>query len=193
MAVATPRSAPPPTLIAASPQMRAVVAELERFAPSPLPVLVRGETGTGKDVVAREVHRLSGRTGPFHAINCGTSADRIGRFDEAAGGTVFLDEIGELSLAAQATLVAALDRGGRVDARVVASTRRDLHEMVKTGTFRDDLLYRLNPLSVTLPPLRERPDDVLVLADHFLRENARGFQPRSARRRARADTSSRSA
>lgn len=168
VAIAAPRVAPPQTLVAASPRMRAVLAELERWAPSALPVLVRGETGTGKEVVAREIHRLSGRTGPFQAINCGASPDAES-FEKAAGGTVFLDEISELSLAAQAALLRVLDRD-RVDARIIAATRRDLDEMVKAGTFRDDLLYRLDPLSVTLPPLRERPDDLLVLADRFLRE-----------------------
>jgi two-component system response regulator AtoC len=160
---------------------------------------VLGETGTGKELVAREAHRESGRTGPFRAINCGAipdtliesvlfghvrgaftgaTADRKGLFEEAAHGTVFLDEVGELPLAAQVALLRVLDRGQitrvgsvderPVDARVVAATHRDLEKMVEAGTFRADLLYRLNALSVTLPPLRERPEDLLALAQRFV-------------------------
>ncbi len=173
--VAAPRAAPPSELATASPAMRALATELQRWAPSALPVLVRGETGTGKEVVGREVHRASGRSGPFRPIACGaigeTSIEAVleAMFAEAAGGTVFLDELGELSPTAQAALLRVLDRAAAHDARIVSATRHDLDEMVAAGTFRDDLLYRLNPLSVTLPPLRERPDDLLVLADRFLR------------------------
>jgi two-component system response regulator AtoC len=200
VSVAAARTTEPPPLFAASPKMIAVLDEMRRWASSALPVLVLGETGSGKELVAREAHRESGRTGPFRAINCGAipdtliesvlfghvrgaftgaTADRKGLFEEAARGTVFLDEIGELPLAAQVALLRVLDRGQvtrvgsveerPVDARVIAATHRDVEKMVEAGTFRADLLYRLNALSVTLPPLRERPEDVLALADRFLR------------------------
>ncbi|MBK9036646.1 MAG: sigma 54-interacting transcriptional regulator [Myxococcales bacterium] len=198
--VAAPRASPPPTLVAASAQMRAVLDELRRWAPAALPALILGETGTGKELIAREIHRASGRAGPFRTINCGAvpeaslervlfghvpdasaaAAERAGVFEEAAQGTVFLDEIAELPLAAQAALVRVLDRGQvtpvgavaerAVDARVVAATHRDLEAMIRAGTFRADLYYRLNALSVALPPLRARPEDLVELAAHFLRD-----------------------
>lgn len=167
-------------------------------------VLITGETGTGKEVVARTIHRYSSRRfGPFVAINCaalpetlmeselfghergaftGASARRAGRFELADGGTLFLDEVGELPPGMQAKLLRALSEraferlGGsqtvRVDVRVVAATNRDLRRDVATGRFRADLLYRLEVLSVHVPPLRERGGDLLALFDFFAREAA---------------------
>jgi|CXWL01.1.fsa_nt_gi transcriptional regulator with AAA-type ATPase domain len=173
---------------------------LARFARTDLPVLVLGETGTGKELAASEAHRLSRRAAaPFLAVNCaafsetliqselfghvrgaftGADRDRAGLFETARGGTVFLDEIGDLPLAAQGNLLRLLQEGEvrrlgesvarRVDVRVVAATHRELVDMVAAGTFRGDLLYRLRGGTVRLPPLRERGDDVLLLAGRVL-------------------------
>jgi two-component system, NtrC family, response regulator AtoC len=169
-----------------------------------LPVVIHGETGTGKELVARAIHQQSGRRGALRSVNCAalpatlleatlfghekgafTGADRArdGVFEQANGGTVFLDEIGELAPAAQAALLRVLeaktitrvggDRDLEVDVRIVAATHRDLESMCEAGTFRWDLLYRLNAVTVQLPPLRERPGDILPLAESFLREAAR--------------------
>jgi transcriptional regulator with GAF, ATPase, and Fis domain len=164
-------------------------------------VLVLGETGTGKEVVARLLHeRGPRRAGPLIAVNCGALARELvestlfghekgaftgaharheGVFEAARGGTVLLDEVGELPLSAQATLLRVLESkkvtrvGGTreldLDARVVAATHRDLDRMVEAGEFRRDLLYRLEGVSLALPPLRERGGDVLALAERFLR------------------------
>jgi transcriptional regulator with GAF, ATPase, and Fis domain len=178
-----------------------VFRSLERLAPfSDLPVLIIGETGTGKELFARAVYNLDPRrrAGPFVAINCaslpdglseselfgfrrgaftGADRDRAGAFRSAHQGVLFLDEVGELSAAAQTKLLRVLqtsrvvplgdDREIEVDIRVVAATNRDLEAMVKNGTFRDDLFHRLNVLRLSLPPLRERPEDIAPLAEHF--------------------------
>jgi two-component system response regulator AtoC len=174
---------------------------VERVASSVLPVLVIGETGTGKEVVAQALHR---RTGPMKSINCAaipqnllesvlfghekgafTGADRQskGVFEQADGGTLFLDEVGELPAGAQAALLRVLETkkivrvGGdkeiSVDVRVVAATHRDLEQMSREGAFRTDLYYRLHGVTIALPPLRERTDEIGPLADAFLREACR--------------------
>ncbi|WP_449429593.1 sigma 54-interacting transcriptional regulator [Rhodanobacter umsongensis] len=180
--------------------MRAVVASLQKFASVDLPVLITGETGTGKEVLARTLHRLSARRErPFVAINCGalppnlvqselfghergafTGANtrRIGHFEVATGGMVFLDEVGDLPLDAQASLLRLLQEGTlervgssqliRLDVRVLAATHVDLESAVARGSFREDLYYRLNVLRLRVPALRERKDDIEVLAQHFL-------------------------
>ena len=177
------------------PAVRAMLRELRRYAPTSLPALVLGETGTGKELVARELHRGSGRRGRFVAVTCpnlpanlveselfghrrgaftGASDNRIGAFEEADGGTLFLDEIGEMPLEVQAKVLRVLQEGVirrlgegrevRVDVRVVAATWRDLRTLVAEGRFREDLYNRLAYCEVTLPPLRERGHDVVLLA-----------------------------
>jgi DNA-binding NtrC family response regulator len=191
--------------------MREVFELLERVAPSAVPVTIFGETGTGKELVAHAIHARSERAaGPFIPVNCaaiaselveselfghergsftGATGSRRGAFEEASGGTIFLDEIGELSLDLQAKLLRTLESGEikrvgaskpfRVDARVVSATHRDLRAAVKKGTFREDLYYRLAVIRVELPPLRRRPGDIPLLAEHFLRSLAprRGSRP----------------
>jgi len=188
-------------LIGRSRAMTALREAIARVAPIPSPVLVLGESGSGKELVARELHRLGARPeGPFLAVNSAalpenlveselfghergafTGADRLrrGAFERARGGTLFLDEMGELPAAAQAKLLRVLeerrvtrvggDRELKVDCRIVAATNRDPEAEVRAGRFREDLLYRLNVHTLRVPPLRERPDDVPLLADHFLR------------------------
>ncbi|HEY8586921.1 MAG TPA: sigma-54 dependent transcriptional regulator [Rhodanobacter sp.] len=183
-----------------SPAMRAAMASLRKFAPVELPVLITGETGSGKEVAARALHGLSSRReGPFIAINCGampvnlvqselfghergafTGANvrRIGHFEAAAGGTVFLDEIGDLPLDAQTSLLRFLQEGTlervgssqplKIDVRVVAATHVNLERAISDGRFREDLYYRLNVLRLAMPPLRQREGDVELLAQHFL-------------------------
>ncbi|MGE5232685.1 MAG: sigma-54 interaction domain-containing protein, partial [Acidobacteriota bacterium] len=187
-------------LIGDSPALRQALRRADRLASGELPVLVHGETGTGKELVARRVHAASRRAGgPFLPVNCaalsetlllsdlfghvrgaftGADRDRTGVFEAARGGTVFLDEVGDLPLHAQGVLLRVLQerevrRLGeshprRVDVRVIAATHRDLGRRVAEGTFRQDLYYRLRVGHVRLPPLRERGDDVLRLAAHFL-------------------------
>ena len=172
---------------------------LRRVAESPFPVLVTGESGCGKELVARGVHRLSGRPERrFGAVNCaaltdelveaelfgyvrgaftGAVTDRTGLFEASDRGTLFLDEVGELSPRAQAKLLRVLQDGEirrvgdtvprAVDVRLVAATNRPLEHDVRVGGFREDLLYRLDVLRVEVPPLRERGDDVVLLAEHF--------------------------
>ncbi|MEM7157199.1 MAG: sigma 54-interacting transcriptional regulator [Myxococcota bacterium] len=188
-----------------SPAMREVFATLERVAPTEMSVLIGGETGTGKELVARALHDESTRQkGPFVVLDCGslprelaeaailghkkgsfTGAvnDRPGCFEEADGGTLFLDEIGELPLELQPKLLRVLDRREvqrigesnmrKVDVRVVAATHRDLRMMVGQGSFREDLYFRLSVMSVDMPPLRVRGEDVVMLADRFLDELVR--------------------
>ena len=179
--------------------------DLPRFASSNEPVLIQGETCTGKELVARALHGLGPRTqGPFVAINCGaipetmleaelfgyekgafTGANRQhrGRFAQAHSGTLFLDEIGEMPPTAQVSQLRVLEekmvyriggeRGVPVDVRVVAATHRPLDERLDSGLFRQDLLFRLNVLVINLPPLRNRPGDIELLARHFLANSVR--------------------
>jgi len=179
-------------------QMDQIAADIERIAPTELSAVVLGETGTGKEVVARGIHRLSGRRGSHQAINCaaiphnlleselfgyrrgafsGADRDKPGLIKLADGGTLFLDEIGDMPLDAQAKLLRVLQSREvfplgattpeRVDIRVVCATHRDLYQYVKEGKFRGDLLARLNEHVVRLPPLRERKEDIYLLARSF--------------------------
>jgi two-component system NtrC family response regulator len=189
-------------LVGASAGLDAVRRLVSRVAASDSSVLVRGETGTGKELVARAIHDGSPRaTGPLVAVNCGalpehlveselfghrkgafTGAEehRAGLFEVADGGTLFLDEIGELPKALQPRLLRALESGEirrvgdnhpiTVDVRVVCATHRSLEEMVAAGTFREDLLFRINTFEVAIPPLRDRLDDIPALVDHFVRD-----------------------
>jgi two-component system, NtrC family, response regulator AlgB len=172
----------------ASPKMRAVLEVVARVAPTDAPVLLRGESGTGKGVVAQLLHTQSKRAAkPFVMVNCPTLSEEPGRVEMADGGTLFLDEIGEIAPGLQAKLLRFLqdkqferlgeNKTRHADVRVLAATNRDLETDVKTGRFREDLLYRLNVIEVTLPPLRERPEDILRLARWFL-----AFFARSTRR-----------
>jgi DNA-binding NtrC family response regulator len=185
-----------------TPKMRRLFADIERIASSEASALVIGESGTGKELVARALHERGNRAAkPFVTVDCGslsptlvaselfghergafTGADRqhAGAFEQAAGGTIFLDEIGELPAALQANLLGVLERrrfkrlGGRseiaVDVRVVSATHRDLRAAVNAGTFRLDLFYRLAVVTLEIPPLRERREDVPLLVAHLLRE-----------------------
>ena len=189
-------------VIGRAPAMRKLMAQVAKAAASDVSVLVTGESGTGKELIARALHDLGPRKDrPFVTVDCGslpptliaselfghergafTGADRahVGAFEAAAGGTVFLDEIGELQPAVQATLLGVLERrrlrrlGSRteiaVDVRIVAATHRDLRAEVNAGTFRLDLFYRLAVVTLTVPPLRERRDDIPLLVEHFLRD-----------------------
>ncbi len=187
-------------LISVSPAMRSIFDTVSRVAASVIPVLIRGETGTGKEVLARAIHERSMRAkNRLVSINCGAIPASLvesvlfghekgaftgathstrGVFEEADGSTVLLDEIGELSAAAQAALLRVLEAkevrrvgGARevtVNVRVIAATHRDLDAMVKAGTFREDLLYRLNAMTLEVPPLRERPDEIGPFAERFV-------------------------
>jgi DNA-binding NtrC family response regulator len=182
--------------------MKRVMAQVAKAARSEVSVLVTGESGTGKELVARALHDLGPRRDrPFITVDCGslpptlvaselfghergafTGADRahVGAFEAAHGGTIFLDEIGELQPAIQATLLGVLERrrlrrlGSRndiaIDVRVVAATHRDLRAEVNRGSFRLDLFYRLAVVTLVIPPLRERPEDIPLLVEHFLRD-----------------------
>jgi two-component system response regulator FlrC len=184
--------------------MGAVLALADQVASSEASILITGESGTGKEVLARYVHRKSARVDkPFISVNCaaipenlleselfghekgaftGAIARRVGKFEEANGGTLLLDEISEMDARLQAKLLRAIqereiDRVGgtkpvKVDIRIIATSNRDLNEAVKHGTFREDLLYRLNVVNLRLPALRERPKDILALARHFAHKYA---------------------
>jgi DNA-binding NtrC family response regulator len=189
-------------IVGESERMRRVYAMIQRAAPVDSTVLVLGESGTGKELIAQALHQNSPRKkGPFVAVNVaavpatlveselfghvrgaftGATDKRMGRFEQASGGTLFIDEIGDFELGLQAKLLRVLETltltpvGGhedkRVDVRVVAATSRNLRKMVAEGDFREDLYYRLNVVSIQLPSLRERPDDIPLLVDHFLRD-----------------------
>ncbi len=189
----------PTKIVGESGAMHVVAKLIDKVAPTGSTVLIRGETGCGKELVARSVHEQSLRKDkPFIAINCGalpehlieselfghkkgafTGADmqRQGLFEVANGGTIFLDEIGELPLQMQAKLLRVLESGDirrvgdneilHVDTRVVCATHRDLERMVEEGTFREDLLFRINTFEIAVPPLRDRPEDVMALARHL--------------------------
>ena len=215
----------------ADPRSRALGAEIARVAPSDANVLVTGETGTGKEVVARHVHRLSTRRAkPFVAVNCAALSDTLieselfghergaftgavasnrGWFEAADGGTLFLDEIGELSPALQAKLLRVIQErevvriGARqprpLDVRLITATNVDLQGAVREGRFREDLFYRIKVASLHIPPLRDRPGDILPLAERACRRastraaggagrrrRAGAARPRLAGQRARA-------
>ncbi len=187
-------------LVGSGPAMRQVFETIQKVAETDLTVLVRGESGTGKELVAQALHQRSPRRGrPFVAVNCaaisrelveselfghekgaftGADARRIGRFEAAQGGTIFLDEIGDMPLETQAKVLRVLEErsfervGGlksiAVDVRVVAATHRDLEAEVRRGRFREDLYYRLRVVEISLPPLRQRPEDIAPLVERFL-------------------------
>jgi DNA-binding NtrC family response regulator/HAMP domain-containing protein len=188
-------------LIGKDPKMRVIYKLIEDVAPSDATVLIQGESGTGKELVARAMHQLSPRQGgPFIVINCsaypatlleselfghekgaftGALRQKAGRFEQAHGGTVFLDEVGDIPLPAQIKLLRVLQTrkfervGGEatltVDVRILAATHKDLVHEVRKGTFREDLFYRLNVIPIFLPPLRERKNDIPLLVEHFLK------------------------
>lgn len=192
-------------IVGKSPSMRRLLQLVERVARQDTTVLILGESGTGKELIAQAVHRASPRRGkPFVAINCaaitetlleselfghekgaftGAVAQKKGKLEVAEGGTVFLDEIGELAPALQAKLLRVLQQrefervGGTktmpLDVRIVAATNRDLNAEARKGRFREDLYHRLNVVALHMPPLRERPEDIPLLAEHFLRKSAR--------------------
>jgi DNA-binding NtrC family response regulator len=185
--------------------MSRLMAQLERVAASETRVCILGETGTGKELVARTLHQKSQRSsGPFITLNCaavpaelieselfghekgsftGAAARHLGKFEQANGGTLFLDEIGDMPLSMQAKLLRVLEEGEveriggngtvKVDVRVIVATHRDLSEQVREGKFRQDLFHRVYVFPITLPPLRERRDDIPVLIDHFQKQIAR--------------------
>src|SRR5258705_4474469 len=191
-------------IVGTSPALQTVLSGISKVAPTDSTVLITGETGTGKELIARAIHRRSGRTSrAFVSVNCaaiprdlipselfghekgaftGATQRRLGRFELAEGGTIFLDEVGELLPDTQVALLRALQErecgragGGRpihVDVRVIAATNRDLKAAVANGKFREDLFYRLNVFPIEVPPLRERKDDILMLVEYFVQRYA---------------------
>jgi len=189
-------------IIGEHPKMKEIMETVRRVAPTNARVLIMGENGTGKELIARKLHELSNRANePFVEVNCaaipeelieselfghekgsftGAISQRIGKFELADGGTLFLDEVGDMSLSAQAKVLRVLQEsafervGGteikRVDVRVIAATNKDLLKEAEKGNFREDLYYRLNVVPIYIPPLRERKDDIPLLADYFLNE-----------------------
>lgn len=186
-------------MIGNSAKMKNIIETIEQVAPTRTTVLITGESGTGKELVAQAIHQCSGRTGKFVPVHCSALPDNLieselfghergaftgavemrkGRFELAEGGTIFLDEIGEIPLHIQVKLLRVLENraferiGGSetiiTDARVVAATNRDLKKMVEEGTFREDLFYRLDVVSLEIPPLRERKEDIPLLVKHYL-------------------------
>lgn len=193
-------------LVARSDRMWELFAMIERVAPHFRSILIKGPTGSGKDLVAQALHLRSGVKGRFVVLNCsavvetlfeselfghmkgaftGADRDKAGLFEVANGGTLFLDEIGDMPLATQAKLLRAIQNqevlpvGGltpkRVNVRIVAATHKDLKSAIAEGKFREDLYYRLAMVELTVPPLRERPDDIALLARHFVRRFATEF------------------
>ncbi len=192
-------------IVGKSAALQEVISKVKLVAPSKATILIEGETGTGKELIAQAVHQNSPRSkAAFVAVNCaalaptlleselfghekgaftGASERRIGRFEAADGGTLFLDEIGEIDASTQVKLLRFLEQRSferlgslkpiAVDLRLVAATNRNLEEMVKKGTFREDLFYRLNVIRLFMPPLRERKDDIPLLLEHFIAEYSR--------------------
>jgi two-component system response regulator HydG len=188
-------------MIGSSPAYRRMLSLVEQIADSSATILIQGESGSGKELVARAIHeRSSRRAGPFVAVNCaalpetlleselfgyergaftGAAGRKEGRFELANGGTLFLDEVADLSLVTQPKILRVLQEGEferlgatrtiQVDVRIVSATNQDLAEMVKDKRFREDLYYRLNVITVRVPPLRERHEDIRLLAQHYLR------------------------
>jgi transcriptional regulator with GAF, ATPase, and Fis domain len=197
-------------LVGTNPSLVEVFNKVKKVATTDISVMITGETGTGKELIAREVHRRSGRkNGPFVVVNCGAIpenlmeselfghvrgaftgaiATRGGKFQAANGGTLFLDELGEMPITLQVKLLRALQermvnkvgdaKSERVDIRVIAATNRNLEDEIKKGTFREDLYYRLNVVNLHLPPLRERGDDVVLLAKFLLQKFAEELNPK---------------
>lgn len=196
-------------IVSSSPEMQNIVGIVHRIRNLELPVLITGETGTGKEIIAQSIHNSSRRAGgPFLAVNCctlpndlldselfghakgaftgATSASR-GLFQQAHGGTLFLDEIGDISAQLQSKLLRVLqegvvrpvgsERSEKVDVRVIAATNRDLQTMIAAGEFRSDLYFRLNVVPISLPPLRERPEDIRPLIERILAELQRRNGP----------------
>ena len=194
-------------IIGACDSMKAIYTKVDKLARTDISVLITGETGTGKELIAKEIHKRSPRAkGPFITINCGAIPENlleselfghargaftgavtaaIGKFEAADGGTIFMDEVGEMTPALQVKLLRAIQerqitrvgeaRPKSVDIRILAATHRDLTEEVKAGRFREDLYYRLNVVNLHLPPLRERGDDVVLIAQYLLGRYAREF------------------
>src|SRR6266550_485164 len=192
----------PGEIIGSSPAMQAALRKVAAVAPTDSTVLIHGETGTGKELFARALHAQSTRRDrPMIKLNCsaisaglveselfghvrgaftGATERRMGRFEQADGGTLFIDEVGDFELPLQAKLLRVLETltvtpvGGhedrKVDVRVIAATSRDISKMVKEGSFREDLFYRLNVITIRLPSLHERADDIPILCEHFLKE-----------------------
>jgi two-component system nitrogen regulation response regulator NtrX len=186
-------------IVGDSPAVKELRAQIELAAPTKATVLIQGESGTGKELVAREIHRRSSRAnGPFVQVNCaaipeelieselfghekgsftGAVRKQTGKFVAADGGTIFLDEVGDMSLRTQAKVLRVLQEGEvepvgaatvvKVDVRVIAATNKELTEEIRAGKFREDLYYRLNVIPIRTPPLRERRDDIPLLAEHF--------------------------
>jgi len=192
------------SFVFADPGMKHIMEIIRKVAPTHAPVLIQGESGTGKEVIARNLHTLSRRSGhPYIGINLaaipdtlleselfgyekgaftGAYATRVGRFEQADGGTILLDEVTEISPGLQAKLLRVLqerqiDRVGgkspiKVDFRVISTTNRDIEDEIRNGRFRNDLYFRLNVIPIKVPPLRSRRDDIVPLAEHFIRKTA---------------------
>jgi DNA-binding NtrC family response regulator len=190
------------TILGQSGKIKEILHLIERVAPTDARVLITGESGTGKELVAKAVHRKSKRSGAsFVEVNCaaipgelieselfghekgsftGATAQRIGKFEQADGGTIFLDEVGDMSIPAQAKVLRVIEEGKvervggnktiPVDVRVVAATNKNLPEEIKKGTFREDLYHRLNVIPIHVPPLRERREDIPVLVEAFMKD-----------------------
>ena len=195
------------SLIGQSDALKNIVQQIKEVTNTPAKVLILGDSGTGKELVAHAIHFNSERKGkPYIKLNCaaipselleselfghrkgsftGAVSDRKGKFIEADGGTLFLDEIGNMSIQLQAKLLRVLEDSEvevigeniprKVDVRIISATNQNLEELISNGTFREDLYYRLNVVKIFIPPLRERPEDILPLAYHFLREFSNSY------------------